>query len=344
MSKWIYILNYLQQPDQSTVSLDGESLDPKDKAIWNPSGLSSLGIKLIPISLIWKVDFAIHHARKGITRKVQSDLGTKKLFGIEIRGGERDDQFAQRFADATMVSAVLCNPHLAPEYPIAFAIPFDKLGKHGEITFEQLLEEDVQKDCKDRYGKRGLLHLFRATYGLLSHEIAWIWEIVQALFIDPQMFDAAHFYWASVREFVFSGDAVQEVIDDINVTPVSRIDLVRAENAIQNAFKAIEALIGDPPKDDRRLRNKIETTGLDPDEQVGWDVPEYGLASRSVLEQVRELSRIRDKRAAHARTEGNRRITYFEMMDAQELALEFILACAEKHSRELEKQSYRNAV
>jgi len=334
VSKWIYIFNYLRQPDASVISLDGESLDPEGEKVWNPPGLSRLGIKLVPISLVWKWDFTIAHFEKGVTKVPMSRLPSK-LFGIEIKGGERNDEFAQRFADATMATLVLLNPGYAPEFPIAFGVPLDKLGKRGEITFAQLIEEDAQKGYGDRYGERGLLHIFGTEYHLLADEIAWIWETVPALLIDPNIFNAAHFYWASVREFVFLGDNIQEVIDNINATPVSRVELTRAENAIQNAFKAIEALIGDPPKDDKRLRSKIKATGLDPDEQVGWNIPEYGLASQSILDQVRKLSEIRDKRAAHARTGANRRITYFEMMDAQRLALEFILASAEKRLQEL---------
>jgi hypothetical protein len=334
MSKQVYILNYLRQPDASAISLDGESLDPEGMEIWNPARLSHLGIALVPISLVWKWDFTIAHVGKGISR-VPMSRSPSKLFGIKINGGKQNDEFAQRFADSTMATLVLLNPSYAPRFPVAFGVPVDKLDKHGEITFAQLVEEDAQKDYKDRYGERGLLHVFGTEYHLLADEIAWIWETVPALLIDSGIFDAAHFYQASVREFVFLGDSVREVINNIDSAPTSRYDLTRAENAIQNAFKAIEALIGDPPKDDRRLRSKIKAAGLDPDEQVGRDIPECGLASQSILNQVRKLSRIRDTRAAHARTEANRRITYFEMMDAQELALMFILASAEKHLPEL---------
>lgn len=312
MSKQIYILNYVGQPEHSPISLDGDSLDPEGPEVWNPSGLSSLGIKLVPVSLIW-----------------EGGLPTK-LFGIEIKGGERADEFAQHLADATMATVILLNPLYAPEVPIAFPVPLAKLGKHGEIAFEQLVEEDAQKDYEDRYSEFGLRVFFGTTYRLLADEIARVWEILPTLLLDSHLFDAAHFYWASVHEFGFTGDSIREVLDNINATPVSRIALVRAENAIQNAFKAIEALVGDPPKDDERLRGKIKAAGLDPDEQVGWDIPEYGLARQSILEGVRKLARIRDVRAAHARTRANRRITCFDMMEAQRLALHFILASAEK--------------
>lgn len=319
MARWIYILNYLSQPDTSTISLDGKSLDPKGPEVWNPSGLSSLGIKLVPVSLIWKSGRAT------------------KLFGIEIKGGEKEDESAQRFADAAMATVILVNPGYAPEFPIAFPVPVAKLGKQGEIAFDQLVEEDAQKDYRDRYSETGLRVLFGTTYGLLADEIARVWEMLPTLLLDSHLFDAAHFYWASRHEFVFLGDGIREILDNINATPVSRIALVRAENAIQNAFEAIEALIGDPPKDDERLGGKINAAGLDPDEHVGWDIPEYGLATQSILERVRELSEMRDKRAAHARTSANRRITYFEMMKAQDLALDFIFASVEKRLREFDK-------
>ena len=322
MTRWIYILNYLAQPEHSVISLDGDSLDPKGAEVWSPLGLSNLRIKLVPVSLIW-----------------QSRQPTK-LFAIEIRGGERDDELAQRFADAAMATVILVSgPFVPPDVPIAFAVPLAKLGKQGEIAFDQLVEEDGQRENRDRYGEVGLQVHFGTWRQMLADEIAQVWELLPALLLDSHIFDAAHFFWASIHEFVFLGDTVREVLDDINATPVSRIALVRAENAIQNAFKAIEALIGDPPRDDERLRGKIKAAGLDPDEQVGWDIPEYGLARQSILERVKKVSRMRDIRAAHARTGANRRITYFEMMEVQRLALHFVLASTEKRLRELDKDT-----
>lgn len=317
MSKQIYILNYLRQPEFSAISLDGESMDPKGKEVWRPSGLSNLGIKLLPISLIYEQGPAA------------------KLFGIEIRGGEQDDEFAQRFADATVAALILGERPIDPDFPIAFGVPFDKLSEDGQITFNHLLEEDAQKDYKERYGESGLFHLFGIGYILLADEIAVIWKIVQALLSDSHIFDAAHFYWASVHEFSFLGDGVREVIDDINAIPVSRYVLSRAENAVLNAFKAIEALIGNPPQDDGRLRKRIEAAGLDPDEQVGFSG--YGLTPGSIFDKVRKLSRARDKRAAHGRTAAKHAITYYEIMDAQQLALTFIFASIEKCLGELQK-------
>lgn len=326
MTKWIYILNYLQRPDEVGLADTDLRCVLNAKPFQLPGVLGSLGIEVQPVSVLMQVGWSVYDADKQQTRSGCSDLGARRLFAISIRGGERNDKLAQQVADAAVAALVLSNPNIGPEYPAALPVRLDKLGDRREVTFQQLLEDDVQRDPGERRGQFGLRVLLGTTYGVAPPTLEWIWDMVYAMLCDSYLFDAVHFYWASVREFSFTGDAIDEVLDDINATPGSKIALVRAENAALNAFKAIEALIGDLPNDDQRCGQKIQDIGLDPSDLVGWDV----CPKRPLLEQLRGLSHLRDKRAAHARTMQDRRIAYFEMMNAQYLAEAFVLAYSEK--------------
>ena len=81
-----------------------------------------------------------------------------------------------------------------------------------------------------------------------------------------------------------------------------------------NAYKAIEALIGEPPSDDEKLKAKIIELGIDPEGKFGIhsDTPLY--------EFIREIAQARDKKAAHGRTPPSK-ILVRDMMLYQDCAL-----------------------
>ncbi|MGA3245436.1 MAG: hypothetical protein ABSE41_12525 [Bacteroidota bacterium] len=105
--------------------------------------------------------------------------------------------------------------------------------------------------------------------------------------------------------------------------PVSRSEFVKAEAAVLNAFKAVEAIIGDPPKNEKKFRQCLIDVGLDPDELVGFvgRGPDSGTDLRvPICEKIRQMSYVRDKKAAHGRSSADRRLSYFQIMDFQECA------------------------
>jgi len=97
------------------------------------------------------------------------------------------------------------------------------------------------------------------------------------------------------------------------LTAKTGFDQVRFESALQNAYKSIEAIIGDPPKNDNKFFSKLRAIGLNPHEEVGYD-------EKTELHQViREMNFARDKKAAHGNTK-QRTIFVKELMNYQECA------------------------
>ena len=125
---------------------------------------------------------------------------------------------------------------------------------------------------------------------------------------------ALAYIFESRKEFHFLGDDIAIVQSEPNSVPPSSA-ATRMETSFHNAYKAMEALLGgEPPKDPRKLRERLKSRSIDPDQVVGF----AGLRE-DMLTRVTRLQATRDKRAAHAGPTGvkSRAITYFELMDAQ---------------------------
>ncbi len=290
---YVYVLNRLGYPNNS----DSKYSPQIYEEVWKPKSLLKLGIRLIPVKI------------------------THDYFGLIIGEGERNDELAQSYADAAMMLFSFFENYTDFEIPVAYPIP-SCIIKDGEVKIDDIIEEDSHREYNERYGELAIYSIFNRCYLLGEELIDDIWNNLPTLLENPNIFNAVCFYSASIREIHFEGDSIDDAFMEIDKTPISKIGLTLAENAILNAFKAIEAIIGDPPKNEARLRSKIQDIGLDPDDKM-FLYPEFG---GSILDEIKRLSGIRDKRAAHGRTDKERRITYFEMMNAQFLARLLIFA------------------
>jgi len=94
------------------------------------------------------------------------------------------------------------------------------------------------------------------------------------------------------------------------------------ETALQNAFKAIEAVIGDPPKDYRKLERKLKEHDLEFDEKVG-----YG-SKKSLGQVIRDMNKLRDKKSAHGIT-SPRAIKILDMLEYQACARHIVMSALE---------------
>jgi len=138
--------------------------------------------------------------------------------------------------------------------------------------------------------------------------------------------DAANFYRESIAQAWVADDDVFEFMCDNSDIPPSQTQRARIETAYQSAFKAIEAIIGEPPKDERKLRLKLREAGINPDEEVGYEL--YGMepGKETIIKKLADMQRARDKKTAHGKTITPRTIGYCELKDKQALARYVILS------------------
>jgi hypothetical protein len=130
---------------------------------------------------------------------------------------------------------------------------------------------------------------------------------------------AALFLRASFSEYIFLGDEIEETILK-NDGPLFVHDAVRAENAVHNAYKVIEAIWGGSlPKDVTKVERGLQDKGIDPHAMVGYD--HHGIHPKvQLVAKVLALQKARNERAAHGRIDAGRKSTYYEIMDYQALA------------------------
>ncbi len=157
-----------------------------------------------------------------------------------------------------------------------------------------------------------------------DHEAAW--RVAAVTFNEPRLFDATRFLTRSQQNFYVYPGQIQDVLDQPEAIPNSASRQTDFEEALHNAFKAIEAVVGDPPKDNRRFFKRLEAIGIDPMEEVGFEnrVPIYSL--------IREMNEARNKRAAHGSTQP-RTIRVSELLNFQGCAAEIVFAAVEKARR-----------
>jgi hypothetical protein len=130
-----------------------------------------------------------------------------------------------------------------------------------------------------------------------------------------ELVPALAYIFESRKEFNFVGDSITMVQREPGAISASPIVAIGMETAFHNAYKAMEALLGgEPPKEKAKLRERLESRSIDPDEVVG-----FAGMREDMLARVMRLQATRDKRSAHAGRTGvkSRSITYFELMDAQ---------------------------
>ncbi len=305
--QWAYVLSDIGRPEPPTVL--GPDVSPADKAAceeyyarytsWKGNtSLRSIGVTLYPIV-----------------------LQKNSMFAFKVQGGHADDGFAQQFADAAFVTLTLIFGPTFDESPVALRIPASLLA-HKRLSLKTLSAKQALTQPLDELT---MLHKFGKCVYVSPDVLTSVWKLLP-LVTKPPFFEAVHHYDVSVDEYCFLGDDIGEFSADVTSRPLPHRDAVRAQNAVENAFKAIEAVIGEPPKDDNKLRRKLKAIGLDPDRELVWWP---GLAKECVLAKVRSLHSNRDKRAAHAKTGNRQPFTYYEIMDSQGLARVILLTALE---------------
>lgn len=163
---------------------------------------------------------------------------------------------------------------------------------------------------------------------LFNQHVSWnqggqsdynLWELISTTIGDEQVIYASHFLRAALEKFYFSGE-LEEAITKRELTPIRIKEAVDVENAIHNAYKVVEAVYGGTlPSSWTQVSNSLKQIGINPDELVGYT--NRGQYQREpILEKIKELRRARDERAAHGRIHQNRRNTFYQLMDSQELA------------------------
>jgi len=137
--------------------------------------------------------------------------------------------------------------------------------------------------------------------------------------INSPLHEAVHYFSESIRGvWVSPGDYLEVLMD--GTAPLSTTDRVQVEQALQNAFKCVEALTGEPPTLERKRRALLAALNVDPDEEVGFEIAEGPSYRTTALKKLSEFQSARDRQAAHAGIPNQRAARYAELLDFQQFA------------------------
>lgn len=184
-----------------------------------------------------------------------------------------------------------------------------------------LIEEDLADELEQHSFEQPLHMIGMGTGAHIGEEpVEWALEHVDTVFRDVDagggLLAALVLLFVSQLEFAFLDVRQVLALDEEEAAPQSAVDRVRIEESFHNCFKALESLVGGlPPRDERRLRERLLAAGIDPDERAGFPSRD----KETMLKRVMRMRETRDKRAAHGGRTGvdSRKITFFELMDAQ---------------------------
>lgn len=304
LRKWVYLLEGLMPPSKVIFPTGGVILTEDTEEI-----------RLKKIRIRLKRVFLTEKAR--IRKKMNQEYECVPTFAFYINDGIKDDNSAQRFADAVMSALALVYGVATDDTPKAIGIPEDIIRKDSFIKTKDIVAEGI---ISKTYFK------FWQSVGVPSVVLDYVWRIAPYIVENKSLMDAAHFYKESIERVWIADDDVFNIIVDNSNIPKSQTEKARVETAYQNAFKAIEAIIGEPPKDERKLRMKLIEAGINPDAKVGYDLYEMKPGKETVIKKLVDMHQARDKKAAHGKTNELRNIGYCELKDKQALARYLIVS------------------
>lgn len=236
----------------------------------------------------------------------------------------RDDDRALRFAETfDFAFAVGGTPLVAPDHDgYVVRVPRALVGPGGRVSFGALVELEERRGW-DQQTLRNPYSAISMTAGTSTEAYEVAWRLVPLLLRRNDLFDAARFLKASQDDFFVYPGEVAGVLEASESQPAMQRDQTRFETALHNAFKAVEAVIGDPPRDERKYFGRLRAAGLDPHELVGHTSKE------EIHTVIREMNQARDKKSAHGSTR-NRTITVGEMFKYHCCARYVVVSALEK--------------
>jgi hypothetical protein len=256
----------------------------------------AIGIKVWPVSITW-----------------DDDCGTFRYM-FRFPRYKREDKQALQIAESLLFAISLVHgPDIEGYEPaLVFRVPAAIVRNAESIPLDKLVQVEEAREPPHR------TLVFPAqtlgiTFQIPDFSVNTAWKVMPVLYCDETLSRAARFLKASQDDFyIWPGD-MEYLIYNSTLAASTGSEQSNIENALQNAFKAIEAIIGDPPKDDGKFFSRIRSTGLGPNDAVGYT------SKRPLHEVIRAMNEARDKKSAHGST-PDRIITIAEMMEYQACA------------------------
>lgn len=189
--------------------------------------------------------------------------GVTQRYVFRFNRYRRNDALAVRIGEAFAFRyAVVGAPIVDPSFHDDYVLPIPRSFIKDESTLS--LPEFFGSTDNQQLVRQSIRHLVSLSWVHETSEDDFeaAWRSVPLLLTHPFIFNAAAYLKASQDDFFVYPGQIREIEENYDSPPVTHTDQTRLETALHNAFKAIEAVIGDPPKDDKKLFARLRKVGI----------------------------------------------------------------------------------
>jgi len=255
---------------------------------------------------------------------------------IVIRDGVEDDDFAEIVSDSLQGALLLSTGFLPFEEPIyLIKVPLGFVNYAGRLDESDLTnfhENEVR--YFDFQIEHNILH---QCFNPMVSQLRRMFRLVPMLVNEPELLLSTGFLVMSYRDFQVSNPV--DVLSESRAVPLTRFYKCALENALHNAYKSIEALIGEPPKDIRndkkrqKLFRNLRYWGFNPEETITRYDPAKGTYYKQpFFELIAEFAVCRDSMIAHGSTARSKRALPLLMTFEYQQCASILLHTAVEHT------------
>jgi hypothetical protein len=181
------------------------------------------------------------------------------------------------------------------------AVSVELLERLEEFTGREQFTEDIRSSAK-------------SFFAIPNYALAQIFYLLPFALQNEDLFNACSFFRESCKEYNFMDGAVSSILHNPKEIPENEARRLEIENVVLQSFRAIEAIVGQPGKNEDRYRQRLKRWGMKHGERVGF-------RKRHLLgKRIRWLNEARDSAAAHGKRRRQKPFTMHEAMEAQNLA------------------------
>ena len=234
-------------------------------------------------------------------------------YAFRFPWNSRNDAVAWRLGESLISSiSVLCGPQLDDTIVPVLRVPIHMVRNKSCVEVRDLLKLEQQRAPNERS-----VDSLGSEFGSINYPptecIKAAWRTIPALYHSDVAHRSFAFMCASYRDIYTPRAERYSISQQPDSAKQSAFDQSRKENAFLNAYKGIEAILGQPSTQKSKLSDRLRSIGLDPTRMVGYQV------QCSLVEMIYRVESIRNKRAAHGSTR-NRTISTAEVLECQSLA------------------------
>lgn len=234
----------------------------------------------------------------------------------------RKDELASRFANTVLiVASITYGPFFDERNDVStFRIPMSLIRNRKSVYLEELLQLEESRSWDERIAEFSPGSIIGSAVYFSHYNVEMAWKFTPLLLSNDRFLRAFRFLKTSQENFFVWPRAIDDVVEESDQTPKNVFHQSWFENALQDSFKAIEAIISDPPKDNEKFFRKIISIGLDPNMK-------FGFTNKPIYQVIRDMNEARDKKAAHGST-SKRNILIGELLEYQYCARYIVLEAA----------------